>query len=434
MVQCCLVKRFQRLPYVLRLLLVLVLCVVLLEGSTFPPGTQLERVRAFTRQIEFDFVTWTFKAFQFKFIQTALGTGDYLSADGRRQVVLDYLALQRQIAQDESEINRTYNDPAVNDPFRASADLRKILADKYEHRSKIALLAESILQNQISVVVAEMGLSLGGQVVPPILYHSTPLPLMLIISPRSVIRLDESVALSGDLSVDKQVELEQNVERALGVSALVEEVGGIGLYPTMVVESGDLDWLSEVVSHEWVHNYLTLRPLGINYETTPKLRVMNETVASIAGKEIGLEVLKRNYPELVPQPSPKPNPGARPEPSIPVEFSFNHEMHITRVTVDALLAEGKIVEAESYMEERRQVFWEHGYHSLRRLNQAYFAFHGAYADEPGGASGAAEDPVGEAVRLLRAQSPNLATFLDRISWMTSFEQLEHAVSSDNGAR
>ena len=76
------------------------------------------------------------------------------------------------------------------------------------------------------------------------------------------------------------------------------------------------------------------------------------------------------------------------------------------------------------METRRQVFWEHGYR-IRKLNQAYFAFYGAYADLPGGAAG--EDPVGEAVRSLRAESSTLADFLKHISWMTSFEQLQKAV-------
>ncbi len=104
-------------------------------------------------------------------------------------------------------------------------------------------------------------------------------------------------------------------------------------------------------------------------------------------------------------------------------------MQITRRTVDQMLAEGKIDEAEQYMDARRTVFWEHGYHWLRKLNQAYFAFNGAYADEPGGAAGATEDPVGTAVRALRTQSASLADFLNRISWMTSFEQLKKAVGS-----
>jgi hypothetical protein len=99
-------------------------------------------------------------------------------------------------------------------------------------------------------------------------------------------------------------------------------------------------------------------------------------------------------------------------------------MHTTRVTADELLAQGKIEEAEEYMEQRRQLFIQNGY-VIRKLNQAYFAFHGAYADVPGGAAG--EDPVGPAVRALREQSDSLADFVNTISWMTSFEQLQQAI-------
>jgi hypothetical protein len=107
-------------------------------------------------------------------------------------------------------------------------------------------------------------------------------------------------------------------------------------------------------------------------------------------------------------------------------FDFRDQMRLTRVTVDGLLAEGKVEEAEEYMEARRQVFWDNGY-QLRKLNQAYFAFYGAYADQPGGAAG--EDPVGAAVRALRAGSGSLAAFLKSIAWMTSFEELQEAVSA-----
>ena len=95
-------------------------------------------------------------------------------------------------------------------------------------------------------------------------------------------------------------------------------------------------------------------------------------------------------------------------------------MYETRNTVDELLKQGRIEEAEEYMEMRRQFFWENGYR-LRKINQAYFAFYGAYADSPGGAAG--EDPVGEAVRNLRANSSSLEEFINRIAWVTSFDQL-----------
>ncbi|UCD97704.1 MAG: hypothetical protein JSV42_12120, partial [Chloroflexota bacterium] len=189
--------------------------------------------------------------------------------------------------------------------------------------------------------------------------------------------------------------------------------------------TSDLNYLMEVVAHEWVHNFLSLRPLGVKYYASPELRTMNETAASLAGTEIGRAVMERFYPDLLPPPPPvevtEPS-----EPEKPPAFDFRDEMRQTRVRVDQLLAAGKVDQAEDYMEERRRFFWDNGYH-LRKLNQAYFAFHGAYADEPGGAAG--EDPVGEAVRDLFKQSLSLASFLKRIAWMTSYEQLLESVSS-----
>jgi hypothetical protein len=206
----------------------------------------------------------------------------------------------------------------------------------------------------------------------------------------------------------------------------------VGVYPTMVMETTDLRWTLDTIAHEWIHNYLNLRPLGLNYSTTPELRTMNETTASIAGNEVGTYVIQKYYPEMLASGS-KPNPDfvSFQESFLPWDalddlaaFDFRAEMHETRVTADQMLADGKIEEAETYMEQRRQIFWENGY-LLRKLNQAYFAFHGAYADAPGGAAG--EDPVGPAVRKLREQSASLADFINRISWMTSFEQLQQAI-------
>lgn len=89
--------------------------------------------------------------------------------------------------------------------------------------------------------------------------------------------------------------------------------------------------------------------------------------------------------------------------------------------VDQLLAAGKIDEAESYMDARRLVFWDHGYH-IRKLNQAYFAFYGSYADVPGGAAG--NDPVGAAVRELWNRAASPAAFLRQMSWLSNYEQLK----------
>ena len=69
----------------------------------------------------------------------------------------------------------------------------------------------------------------------------------------------------GNLTLDQQVALEDRTAAGLDVSTLVTPVGGVGTYPAMVAQSADLNWIANVTAHEWAHNYLTLRPLGINY-------------------------------------------------------------------------------------------------------------------------------------------------------------------------
>jgi hypothetical protein len=149
---------------------------------------------------------------------------------------------------------------------------------------------------------------------------------------------------------------------------------------------------------------------------------MNETTASLLGKTFGRALLERYYPDLVPPPAPAEASSA-PE-TQPPAFDFNAEMHQTRVEVDRLLADGQVEAAEAYMEARRKLLVEQGY-LLRRLNQAYFAFHGAYADSPQSAAGA--DPVGEAVRELWERSGSPADFLRTMARMNSYDDLLRAL-------
>jgi hypothetical protein len=416
-----------KISHFVEISLSLLILAFFLSASTQLAADRSAKVRAFTRNIEFDYVGWTLNALWVKLNELALGSDNYLSGNARHETVLQYLMLVTRIQQGENRLNEIYGDPNIADKEAVLQPVRKQLEDLRLQRDRLAPVAEAILQSQVSDVASSLGLTLGGQPIPPVLFHSTSPPWALIVSPRNVIRQDEDISLLPETTVDIQAALEEKVDSALNVSSLVVGIGGVGVYPTMVDETSDLNWLSEVISHEWTHNFLELRPLGVSYMNSPELRIMNETAASISGKEIGRVVLERYYPELVPPPAPAAAPSSEEttETPAPPAFDFNHEMHITRVNVDKLLTDGKIDEAEQYMEARRVMFWNQGYHFLRKLNQAYFAFYGAYADQPGGAAG--EDPVGAAVRKLRSQSSTLSEFLNRISWMSSFEQLQKAV-------
>lgn len=419
-----------RLGQALEWLLIVVICGLGVTMSEPQPTDEVDRVRAYTRQLEFNYLDWMTNTIEIKIEQGTAGIPGYMDYESGKVAVSDYLWLTQRISQANDALNRVYADPTITDKQVASAHIKAELDQLNQQQADIAPIAEAVLQAQVTQVAADLGLTTLGQPIPAILFHSTAVPDALIVSPRDHIEETANISITAGLPADQQAALEDQVEKGLNVSALVVPIGGVGVYPTMIMQTTDLNWLTSTIGHEWTHNFLEFRPLGLLYDRTPELRTMNETTADIVGGEVGAEVLKRFYPEMQQASGPSTDlmgfpsiiPGAPPSANPP--FDFRAEMHTTRVTVDALLAAGKITDAEQYMEQRRLLFVQNGY-IIRRLNQAYFAFYGAYADIPGGAAG--QDPVGPAVRALRADSPSLSAFLNRISWMTSFDQLKQGV-------
>lgn len=411
--------------------LAIAIAVIIAAGGDSPRFSgQSDQVRTHTREIEFDYPNWVLDAAWTKLMQGAIGAPFLFDRGTNKQIVFEYLRVTEQLMQTEYAIEQIYTNPDIADKEAESEFLRTQRDQLVDRQSLIAPFAEATLQSQVVEALAELGLTSGGQTLPPLLYHTTSTPLALIVAPRDRIVQLTNISILPSLTLNDQIHLEDEVANSLDVSTLVVPIGGVGVYPTMVMETTDLHWILDTIAHEWTHNYLTLRPLGLKYSATPELRTMNETTASIAGGEVGTYVLEKYYPELVPPPPPPPpadssNNAPPPAPSeVPPPFDFRAEMHETRVRTDELLSEGKIEEAEAYMEQRREFMWQNGY-PIRKLNQAYFAFHGAYADVPGGAAG--EDPVGPAVRALREKSGSLEEFINSIAWMTSFEQLKQAI-------
>ena len=394
---------------------------VLLSSSVVSIDDPMDRARQYTAPVEYDYVRWLATAMSEKSAQAQLNAAQRLSPADQSDVVRRYFELIRELEEMEAQIQRIYTDPSIEDPESSAAAVLRDHSVVETALADLAPLAESILQAQVMEALDEEGIGFLSQAMPPVLFHSSPLPKALIVSPRDTIRQEVNISLLANLSLEDITRLENRVEKSMDASALVVDVGGIGVYPTMVQRSSSLEWTIDTIAHEWTHNYLTLHPLGLNYDTTPELRTMNETTASIVGSEISRAVLEKHYPELATSGTKTGNVLASPEKQ---EFDFRREMHLTRIKVDELLSKGLVDEAETYMEQRRIVFVEHGY-MIRKLNQAYFAFHGAYADTPGGAAG--EDPVGPAVRELRQQSATLAEFLRTIAWMNSFEDLQQAI-------
>jgi hypothetical protein len=403
--------------------------VILLLGAGGAGAQELKtQVSRLSGQWTFNFVSWELRALASKLAYGLLSPQRLMTDDQQSRFVLSYLADINEAGRLSAEIERIYADPDVIDPERASRETQTELADVRQRIARNGPIAEAILQSQVNQVFSEAGLGFAGGVLPPVSGAFTPLPHILVVSPRSVIQSADQEQLVAGLNAADQEAIEELVMEALpDYSAYVTAIGGLAAYPAMLLESGSIEWVTDVMAHEWVHHYLSFHPLGWYYMSSGETRTINETTASLIGDWAGQEVVLRFYDPLRSREKALPDAVTSDEPTEVDEgarFDFRAEMHTTRVRADELLAEGKIEEAEAYMEARRRVFVENGYR-IRRLNQAYFAFHGAYASTPG-ASGS--DPIGPLVRQAWAVSRSPADFLRVLAPITSLEGLRVVIT------
>ena len=369
----------------------------------------------------FRLVAWEGQALAEKARDLVARPGAELPPTAQHDLVVAYFDAIGEIGRLEDQIERTYADPKQTNPRAAAAAPQAQLDDLRVRQADRRPAVERILSEQLGAVLAAEGLTTAGLIWPPVSFQFAESPNYLIVSPRDRIAVEKGIYLDPTLPVAQMEQIEQQVEGGLDVSALVEGTGGFSSYPTMIIEYPAMEWVLGTISHEWIHTYLAFRPLGWRYYDSGAMRTINETVASIAGDELGRRVIERFYPEKAPPPVwPQPRT-LRAAPDAAPAFSFGAFMRETRLTTDKLLAEGKIAEAETYMAARRKELAEHGY-LLRRLNQAYFAFHGSYAVGP-----AATDPIGGKLRLLRQQTGSLTGFLRIVAGFKTAADLDDAL-------
>ncbi len=383
---------------------------------SFDPHFQLSQLSA---GYDFDFISWELDALARKTAYNLLSPQRWMDEETQAHFVLDYMQRVGEAHQLEAAIDQAYIDPAVKDPDQITADQRAQLAVLRSRVNDEAPLAEAILEDQGSLVLEDVGLAWGGLTLPPMQGTFTPLPYLLVVSPREKIQAYDERLLWPGLETDRQEFLERRTESGMpDYSVLVTPIGGLAAYPAMLAETDSLDWAAEVMVHEWTHHALLFSPLGWSYMNSYDARTINETTAQVMGEWGGQAIVQRFYRPYLSRDKKLPDPlGYQVKPQADFQgptFDYWSEMHRTRVTADRLLEQGEIQRAELYLEAQRRYFVAQGY-GIRRLNQAYFAFYGAYAGRPG-AAGA--DPIGPAVRRVWALSPTPRHFLDRMGQVT----------------
>ncbi|MBI2942411.1 MAG: hypothetical protein HYY04_18435 [Chloroflexi bacterium] len=312
------------------------------------------------------------------------------------------------------------------------ARLHALAAEQAARRAELRALegaVEMVLGAQIRAELATLGFGdhtvalrlrsalppVDVDVVPAVLFKLGPLPQALIVAPRDRIAIIHSQLVRSDLDLAAVEELERRVD-GLGVSSLVTSIGGLAAYPSMILEGQSIAATLTAVSHEWVHHYFFVRPLGIRYFADYELRTINETAADLAGVELGRRVLERFYPAEVPPPAER-----RPRrPDSPAQPSFGDLMRAIRREVERWLATGDVVGAERYMGEQKAELAREGY-PIRKLNTAYLSFFGSYS---GGAN-----PYEPKLRRLREDAGSLKAFLEAVARVDSPTALDRAIGT-----
>jgi len=325
---------------------------------------------------------------------------------------------------DDEALRRYFELGDEIDRLAARAPGSDELARAEDERGDLEARVEDIIEGRVTSVLEEQNLALEpplftdlGLIFPPVDFELDPPPRVLAVSPRDRIELDDSYLLTPGLLSEAALAIESGVETDdPDVSALVVTSGGVATYPSVINEGRSYERIVDTVFHEWLHQYLIFFPLGRSYFEGDEARTLNESVANIAGSELARLYFEKYGPLEPETPPPTPGPSSTPSPSpgpADAPFDFGAEMRALRVEVEEMLADGRIEEAEALMERKRDEFEAKGRY-LRRLNQAYFAFYGFYADTP-----ASIDPIGPKLAALLEQAGSPGEFVRQASGITT---------------
>ena len=360
----------------------LIIAVLLIPGGT----TTKTPAQFAIAQNSFSISEWEINNFFSKWLYRLYLSLPYTdgSDDKRRESLNRYLELT-----DEANSLRLSLRIAATSGDKTRADqIDEQIAEIDRLQRQYQKLTEEYLESELSAVLHEAGFGGAGDLLwPPVDIALVNGVRAIAVSERTSISLKESLLVSPDITLKEAEDAEKTLEEEWDLSGVVLDVGGVATYPTQVINRSDLRVMLETAAHEWLHAYLIFRPLGWAYFSSPQMVEINETLAQFFGIELGRTTYNRISGEAINTLEPPVEPVAD---SAALEneneFRFIDFMRATRTEAEVLLDQGKVAEAESYMEERRLLLLEtHGI-AIRKINQAYFAFVGNYPFSGGSVS------------------------------------------------
>ena len=107
---------------------------------------------------------------------------------------------------------------------------------------------EAVLRRQVREELCEAGLGVRGFVWPPVQFAFIEPPLKLTVSPRDRISTIHSRILQAEYDPVTLGESERAIQARTNLSAHISQIGGMAVYPAMVVESSSLKWVLSTIA------------------------------------------------------------------------------------------------------------------------------------------------------------------------------------------
>ena len=263
--------------------------------------------------------------------------GDDLSRDERLAALDDYLETARRANKEQRRLESPYagGSLATGGAARREPPSRDYLDELLAEKGRLRPIAEETLESEFSATLLDAGFgSRFGLIFPPVDIAFQKPPTLLVVSPRDHFHLVDAVMLAPDVPGYERGVIEGEMMERYNLSALVDNLAGLSTYPTLVSDLGQLRFVCRTAAHEWMHVYLFFRPLGQNFRDSEEMFTLNETVADIAGRELGDRVFERMGGDL----SVSASRYASVDEAYPF---FTQTLRETRAQAGELLDEGK---------------------------------------------------------------------------------------------
>jgi hypothetical protein len=356
------------------------------------------------------------------------------------QTVVRYFALGQQenvlTGQQDHWLVRQASDPTAAERARAL----QTRIDRIEAtRETLKPAVEQIISEQVDAQLHQDGVRPGlltfhrsnqfpflrPWLIPGVFFGLSRLPHLLVVAPRDRIEIISTALLDTQLSPRASEQIETSTDR-LGVSSVVIQIGGLAAYPAMIPTDESLSDTLITIAHEWAFHYLALHPLGERYFASYDMATINESLVDLVGHEVGPQVYDRYYRPALEAEAAKagPAPTSTAPPATPAPPSFETLLRHIRIVVQADLARGDVASADAYMAQQQRALLQDGY-DVPRLNTAYLAFYGWYAE--GG------NPYAPLLVTIRRKSGSLRAFLADVQNVTGPAQLRQLAAEPASA-